>query len=116
MLVNHNGKTVPFISSAFWTSEGVNYSNQSEEQVIKNSEKMIMPFLYSENDAKRYWKNYYEMTDEQIELAEEICKRRINASGRLNLTINEINKLKEWFGDIDECIESFQELEIYLDS
>ena len=114
MLVNYNGKMVPFISSAFWRSEGVNYSNQSEEQLIKNSEKMIMPFLYSENDAKMYWKDYYEMAEEQIELAEDIYKRRINVGGRLNLTINEINKLKEWFGNIDECIESFQELDIYL--
>ena len=114
MLVNRNGKTVPFISSAFWRCEGVNYSNQLEEQVIKISDKAIMPFLYNENDARRYWKNYYEMTEEQIELAEEIYKRRIDIGGKLNLTINEINKLKEWFGDIDECIESFQELEIYL--
>ena len=36
--------------------------------------------------------------------------RRISVSGRLNLSINEVNKLKEWFDDIDECIESFQEL------
>lgn len=44
----------------------------------------------------------------------EIYKRRISIDGRLNLTINEINKLKEWFGDVDECIEAFQELNIYL--
>jgi len=73
-----------------------------------------MPFLYSEDDAKKYWKNYYEMTDEQIELAEDIYQRRISVSGRVNLSINEVNKLKEWFDDIDECIESFQELGIYL--
>ena len=114
MLVNYNGKSVPFITSAFWGSGDTNYSNQSEEQLIKSSEKTIMPFLYSEDDAKKYWKNYYEMTDEQIELAEDIYQRRISVSGRLNLSINEVNKLKEWFDDIDECIESFQELGIYL--
>ena len=114
MLINYKGKDVPFITSAFWGSGDTNYSNQSEEQLIKISEKTIMPFLYSEDDAKKYWKNYYEMTDEQIELAENIYKRRINVSGRLNLSINEVNKLKEWFDDIDECIESFQELDIYL--
>ena len=58
--------------------------------------------------------DYYEMTEEQIEFTEKIFKRRINVDGRLNLTVDEINKLKEWFDDIDECIESFQELEIYL--
>ena len=114
MLVNYKGKDIPFITSAFWGSGDANYSNQSEEQLIKISEKTIMPFLYSEDDAKKYWKDYYEMTDEQIELAENIYKRRINVSGRLNLLINEINKLKEWFVNIDECIESFQELGIYL--
>ena len=114
MLVNYNGKSVPFITSAFWGSGDTNYSNQSEEQLIKSSEKTIMPFLYSEDDAKKYWKNYYEMTDEQIELAEDIYQRRISVSGRVNLSINEVNKLKEWFDDIDECIESFQEICIYL--
>ncbi len=114
MLVNYKGKDVPFITAAFWGSGDTNYSNQSEEQLIKISEKTIMPFLYSEDDAKKYWKNYYEMTDEQIELAENIYKRRISVSGRLDLPINEVNMLKEWFDDIDECIESFQELDIYL--
>ena len=97
-----------FISAAFWGSRGVNYSVQPEEQVIKISEDTIMPFLYNENDAKMYWKDYYEMTEEQIEFTEKIFKRRINVDGRLNLTVDEINKLKEWFDDIDECIESFR--------
>jgi len=115
MMVDYKGKYVPFITSAFWGDGDINYSNQSEEQLIKKSEKIIMPFLYSEDDAKKYWKNYYEMTDEQIGLAEDIYKRRISLSGKLNLSKDEANKLKEWFGDIDECIESFQELNIYLD-
>lgn len=114
MLVNYKGKDVPFITTAFWGSGNNNYSNQSEEQLIKTSEKTIMPFLYSNDDAKKYWKNYYEMTDEQIKMTENICKRRISIRGRLNLTIDEANKLKQWFGDISECIESFQELGIYL--
>lgn len=116
MLIDHNGKTVPFISAAFWGSRGVNYSVQPEEQVIKISEDTIMPFLYKENDAKMYWKDYYEMTEEQTRLTEEIFNRRINTDGKLVLAVDEINKLKEWFGDIGECIESFQELEIYLAS
>jgi hypothetical protein len=116
MLIEHNGKTVPFISAAFWGSEGMNYSAQSEEQILRISENIIMPFLYSENDAKMYWKDYYEMTKEQTRLTEEIFNRRINTDGKLVLAVDEINKLKEWFGDIGECIESFQELEIYLAS
>lgn len=32
----------------------------------------------------------------------------------MKLAINEIDKLKEWFDDIEECIESFQELDVYL--
>ena len=116
MLIEHNGKTVPFISAAFWGSGDINYSAQSEEQILRISENIIMPFLYSENDAKMYWKDYYEMTEEQTRLTEEIFNRRINTDGKLVLAVDEINKLKEWFGDIGECIESFQELEIYLAS
>ena len=115
MLIDHRGKTVAFISAAFWGDKEINHSNLSEEQIIKISENTIMPFLYNENDAKIYWKDYYEMTNEQIELAEDICKRRILTKGKMKLARNEIDKLKEWFDDIDECIESFRELDIYMD-
>lgn len=37
-----------------------------------------------------YWKDYYEMTEEQTRLTEEIYNRRINTDGRLVLAIDEI--------------------------
>lgn len=114
MLVDHKGKTVAFISAAFWGDKEINYSNLSEEQIIKISEGTVMPFLYNQNDAKMYWKDYYEMTNEQIEFAEDLCKRRIFTKGKMKLAKNEIDQLKEWFDDISECIESFRELDIYL--
>ena len=115
MLVDYNGYVVPVISTAFWGNRNSNFSNQSEEEIIKLSEEVIVPFLYNENDAKKYWKNYYEMTNEQVRMMEEIYSRRINLKGNLKLTSYERAKLEEWSDNIDECIESFKELHIFLD-
>lgn len=114
VLDDFDGKVVPFVSAAFWGNKDINYSNLSEDQIVEISDDAILPLLYSEDDTKNFWKESYEMTDEQMELAEEIYKRRISVKGKINLEINEISKLREWFDNIDECIESFQELDIYL--
>lgn len=114
VLINHNGDKIPFISTAFWKSGNTNFSNQSEAEIIEHSDNTIIPFLYSESDAKKYWKEYYEMNDEQGKMMEDIYERRIKSKGTLKLTSNEKNKLIEWFDDIDECIESFGEMNILV--
>lgn len=114
MLINYNGGSIPFISTAFWGNGNNIFSNQSEAEIIKISEKMIMPFLYSERDAIKYWKDYYEMSDEQSKMMESIYERRIKSKGKLYLTADEEKKLIEWFSDIDECIESFGEINIFV--
>lgn len=73
-----------------------------------------MPFLYNEEDAKKCWKNYYEMSDAQVKLMEDIYIKRISKNGRIELTKNEKDKFLDWFDDISECIESFAELNIIL--
>lgn len=114
MLADYNGNSMPFISTAFWGDSNTNFSNQSETELIELSEKMIMPYLYSEKDAKKYWRNYYEMSDEQSKMMQIVYERRTKLKGRLNLTVDEKNKLEEWFDNIDECIESFKELNIFV--
>lgn len=114
MLINYNGGIIPFISTAFWGNGNNIFSNQSETEIIKISEKMIMPFLYSERDAIKYWKDYYEMSDEQSKMMESIYERRIKSKGDLYLSADEKKKLIEWFSDIDECIESFGEINIFV--
>lgn len=114
VLDEFNGEVIPFVSAAFWGNKDINYSNLSEDQIVKISDEAILPLLYSEDDTKEFWKESYEMTNEQMKLAEEIYKRRLGIKGKIILQPNEISKLKEWFGNIDECVESFQELDIYL--
>ena len=77
---------------------------------------MIVPFLYSENDVKEYWKDYYEMTEEQVELMEEVYGKRIKLKRSLKLNIYEKDRLEKWFGNIEDCIEVFQELNILTES
>ena len=114
VLDDFDGEILPFVSAVFWGDKVNNYSNFSEDEIVEISDDAILPLLYSEDDTKRFWKESYEMTDEQMKLAEEIYKRRISVKGKINLETNEISQLRDWFGNIDECIESFQELDIYL--
>lgn len=114
MLVDYNGNSIPFISTAFWGDRNKNFSNQSETELIEISQKLIMPFLYSESDAKKFWRDYYEMSAEQYKMMEDIFERRTKTKGILNLTLNEKTELEKWFGDISECVESFEELKIMV--
>jgi hypothetical protein len=34
-----------------------------------------LPFLYSEEDAKKYWGNYYEMDEAQYKIIEDMDQR-----------------------------------------
>lgn len=114
MLVDYNGNSIPFISTAFWGDRNSSFSNQSEAELIEISQKLIMPFLYSESDAKKFWRDYYEMSAEQYKMMEDIFEKRTKTRGIFNLTLNEKTKLEKWFGDISECVESFEELKIMV--
>lgn len=112
MLVEENGKISPFISAAFWGKGSQNFSNQNEEDIIAISENTLLPLMCYEEDAKKYWKDYYEMNKDQYKMMESLYNRRITTTGPIKLMPSEKEQLTEWFGNINECLESFAELNI----
>lgn len=53
------------------------------------------------------------MDEAQYKMMGDIYNRRIALDGKINLTRDEKNRLLEWFDNIEECIESFKELNIF---
>ncbi|HIS63456.1 MAG TPA: hypothetical protein IAC14_14680, partial [Candidatus Scybalomonas excrementigallinarum] len=109
-----NGEIIPVVSLIFWGDKDKIWANLSQDEIFDLADNMLKPILYDEDKAIDYWKNYYEMSLEQIELLKKIYFKRLNNTGKIFLN-NEIKKiLMDWFEDIDECIESFQEINIFF--
>lgn len=115
LLVEKNGGNVPAATIAFWGNTQNTYSNMEEEKLLEESHQVIVPFICSEEEARKYWIADYEMKPEQAALAEEIYKQKICADSKLILNQSIKKILLSWFDNIDECIESFSEMEIYFE-
>lgn len=114
LLVEGNGGNVPAATVAFWGDAQNTYSNMGEKNILSNSHQSIEPFICSEEEAREYWIADYEMKPEQVALMEEIYAQKIHADSKLILDHSIKEKLISWFDDIDECIDSFSEMDIYF--
>ncbi len=84
--------------------------------MTEKSNGILLPYLYKEDDAIGYWKDCYEMSTDQLNFMTEIYKKRIHTSEPLFFDSIMKEKLYNWFsGEIDECIESFKEMNIYFE-
>lgn len=115
MTIEDGGSVKTLISSAFWSQDNKLYANVDEGQLIEDSDNILLPYLYSAEDAMQYWTDYYEMNEQQRALVEQIFLERI--AGKENVFLSrEIRKmLINWFGDISDCIESLEEMNIYIE-
>lgn len=104
------------ITALFWSKGKKFYANVEEEQLMKKTDNILLPFLYSFEDAKKYWTDYYEMTDPQSRLVEEIYEKRILSKGKIKLGREIKNQLGKWFEDISNCLESFLEMNIDIEN
>lgn len=115
LLDDNNGTVAPAASAAFWSSGGHICSNQTESELLDLSGETLIPFTLDNKKFAEYWAEYLEMTDEQQETLNEIYKQRIDSKGKMLLN-NEIReKLLKWFnGEIDECIVSLEEMDMFF--
>lgn len=68
--------------------------------------------LLDETSAFQAWDEEYGLNDQQMELIQSLLQKKLKNNGQIiKLTKEEINCL---YGDIDECKESLQELDIHL--
>ena len=115
LMIENNDDVVPAASVAFWGDKKNNCSNLREKELLDICGNILLPYLCSEGDAKKYWKDYYEMNPEQLDFMEEIYELRINSTTKILLDKNKKEKLRAWLDEIDECIDFFSEINIYFD-
>ena len=110
-----NGVNLPFISAVFWGDNANIYSNQTEKEIVLNATEMLAPLISDYSHSIYLWSKYYNMSVEQIEMLELIYNLRLSNVGQIQLSNNMLHILLKWFGEIDQCIESFNEIMISFD-
>ncbi|WP_436970094.1 hypothetical protein [Lysinibacillus sphaericus] len=90
-----DGDTVPVITTAFWEGDVGTYSNDSFEDFIENGGFLIESQTKDIETAINEWKEYYDMSDSQINLLYSIFERKIsNPSGEIILMDSEIKMIQ----------------------
>lgn len=109
-----DGDTVPVITTAFWGGDDGTYSNDNFEDFIENGGFLIESQAKDIETAINEWKEYYEMSESQINLLHSIFERKIsNPTGEIILTESEIKMIESDDEEgLNESRISFEELGI----
>ena len=111
VLEDINGEIQPVITAAFWgTWEGLS-SSQAWVEIWENGGYIIRNQLLSHQESLVQWDDYYGLNNEQMNLIESLYERKMQ--NRSNAIYMSDEEMKYLYGDIGECIESLQELNIY---
>ena len=111
VLENVNGVEKPVISAAFWGTWDKLYSLQSFDSIVENGGHIIRSQLLPFNEAMEEWRDYYDLDLKQISLIQKLFNETLGSNGEaVFLQDNEIELL---YGDIDECLVSLGELNIF---
>lgn len=90
-----DGDTVPVITTAFWGGDDGTYSNDNFEDFIENGGFLIESQAKDIETAINEWKEYYEMSESQINLLHSIFERKIsNPTVEIILTESEIKMIE----------------------
>jgi len=110
VLEDIHGKTEPVITAAFWGTWTQLYANQTWPEILENGGHIIERQLLDYSEAMDSWNAYYGLNKKQIKLINSLYQRKLECDKKpLFLNKQEISCL---FGDIDECRESLNELNI----
>lgn len=115
LLVESDSGNTPAATAAFWGDQQNTYANAEEGDLLIDSNESILPLICSEEEARRYWINDYEMNPEQAALAEKIYQQKLHTTSRLVLDNSIKEQLKSWYENIDDCIESLSEIGIFFE-
>ncbi|MCM1142198.1 MAG: hypothetical protein NC320_10675 [Clostridium sp.] len=118
LLEDINGKTYPVVTEIFW-GEGKNmFGIDLMDVFFEKGGYLICNHLLPIERALNYWQEYYEMTDDERQLAMDIFLMKKNIDV---FTLNDIllDKIKALFrngvdGGIEECVTSFSEINIHI--
>lgn len=112
---NDDGTTSPSITTAFWGDNDTFTSVDNIIKIVRYGGYLLERHLTESDSAIESWRDYYEMTSEQVSLLKSIYDRKvINPHGKIILSKSEI----EIIGTADqeglsESITSFEEIGVY---
>jgi len=114
LLDDVDGKATPIITTAMWGDESILYTNDTNEEFLSNGGSLLYRQMMDVESAISAWKEYYDMTEQQIVLLKSIYKRKIEAPMELiKLFRQDIELIGIINQDgLDECHKSFEELNI----
>ena len=103
----------PLITTAFWGKDEM-FSNDSYEEMMDNGGDLLTYQVMDLEDACDGWEEFYDMTEEQIELLKELYWQRIEQLDvPMKLTKEQIKRMgKPSWGGKKESKESFAEIGI----
>lgn len=111
VLENVNGVEKPVISAAFWGTWDKLYSLQSFDSIVENGGHIIRSQLLPFNEAMEEWRDYYDLDLKQISLIQKLFNATLGSNGEAVFLQN--NEIELLYGDIDECLVSLGELNIF---
>lgn len=106
-----DGVVKPVVTAAFWGTWDRLNSVQSFEDIIQNGCHIIHSQLLPYNDAMNEWRDYYDLDSKQISLIQKLFDAKINSSD--DKIILHDDEIKNLYGDLEECLTSLGELNIF---
>lgn len=106
-----DGVAKPVITAAFWGTWDKLNSVQSLDDIVKNGGHIIRFQLLPYNDAMNEWCDYYDLDSNQILLIQKLFDTKISSNGREIILNND--EIKVLYGDLEECLISLGELNIF---
>jgi hypothetical protein len=114
LLIDKNNSQVPAISAFLWITDGKAFSQQSYSDLMKSGVETIAYLLFDKDKLMDYWKEYYEISENQISFVFEIYEAYTKLLSH-NLNINRETIEKRYGHKVNnECIESFNEIGILV--
>ena len=111
MLTNVDGVVKPVITAAFWGTWDKLNSVQTFDSIVENGGHIIRSQLLPYDNAMDEWRNYYDLDSNQISLIQKLFNAKIGSSDEMHILHDD--ELKLLCGDIEECLVSLGELNIF---
>ena len=105
------GSVKPVVTAAFWGTWDKLNSAQSFDSIVENGGHIIRSQLLSFNDAMDEWRDYYDLDSKQISLIKKLFNAKLGSNDD-SIILND-DEIKLLYGDVDECLVSLGELNIF---
>lgn len=112
---DEDGTASPSVTTAFWGDNDSITSIDSIVKIVQGGGYLLERQFMESDSAFESWRDYYEMTSEQVELLKSIYDRKVNNSDEnITLTKKEIEIVgAESPEGLSESMASFEEIGVY---